>query len=99
LPTRNWYAKRYSVEHLPFATGNVCIQIKTTLTRLCYTCRTGGSLPDWLGASIGYDRRKIILDEIKAGEGPGWKIGPIEITMVMYAASMDSPTMKGRNMT
>ena len=63
--------------NLSFATGNVCIQITTTLT--------------WLCASIGYDRLKIILDEIKAGEGPGWKIGPIESTMVMYAASMDSP--------
>lgn len=49
------------------------------------------SLPDWLGASIGYDRLKIILEEIKTGQGPGWKIGPIEFTTLMYAASMDAP--------
>ena len=49
------------------------------------------TLPEWLGASLGYDRLKIIMEEIKTGQGPGWKIGPIEITTVMYAASMEAP--------
>ena len=46
--------------------------------------------PEWLLKSVPADRLRIILEEHKRGE-VGWQIGPVELTAVMYPATMDAP--------
>ena len=47
--------------------------------------------PPWLYKGIGYDRLKIVLEEIKTGESPGWQVGPVELTTLIYPATHDAP--------
>lgn len=46
--------------------------------------------PKWMYEAIGYDRLQLIFDERKAGH-VGITVGPIELSTVIYPATMDSP--------
>jgi len=47
--------------------------------------------PTWLYEAITYDRLQVVLDELKRGEQKGNTVGPIELTTVIYPATMDAP--------
>jgi hypothetical protein len=46
--------------------------------------------PEWLYRAITAERLRIVLDEHELGP-PGWKVGPAELTAVMYPATMEAP--------
>ncbi len=48
------------------------------------------STPPWLYKAITGDRLRIILEEHDKGI-TGWRVGPAELTTVMYPATMDAP--------
>ena len=67
-------------DHIRFLTGPIIQH------RSCWTDTT----PPWLYQAITADRLRIILDEHERRE-TGWQVGPVELTTVMYPATMDAP--------
>lgn len=47
--------------------------------------------PRWLYAAIRAERLRLICEEQAEGITEGWRVGPAELTAVIYPASMDAP--------
>ena len=67
-------------DHISFLTGPI-IQQRSPWA---------DTTPQWLYSAIAADRLRIILAEHQDRK-TGWQVGPVELTTVMYPATMDAP--------
>lgn len=49
------------------------------------------STPAWMYTAVTADRLKTVLQEITEGKTNGWRVGPAEVAVVTYPATMDGP--------
>ena len=71
---------RVHQDHIRFLTGPI-VQHRSPWA---------GMTPEWLYEAVTADRLRIILEEHKRSQ-IGWRVGPAELTAVMYPATMDAP--------
>lgn len=67
-------------DHIRFLTGPIIQQ----------RSQWADTTPQWLYQTIAADRLRIILNEHQ-NRKTGWQVGPVELTTVMYPATMDAP--------